>query len=590
MGRPLAPGPVAADRGTGPEARARPAARPDAQALARASRGWVLTVMTSRFEGPVVGFRAWRIHGRQLWPMRYSALRGWPTGDVQAVCESASMVSSRDHFAPAPAEICSCGLYAFYEIDALFEQLDDAQAWGAVLGWGRIELHQDGFRSEWQRPVAISAPTDMGKWIGAWLPEGAEAVLRRSCAHIASRYGVPLVEHEQLEAVACEHGVRLPVDLSPVVPLALMCHPRAWRDSREIDFSWRKLLAGVPHRASARAELASWAVDLAVTAVLTRHTENQHDHLRMLEIALIGLLAAVLSWAPKQGRMTREIALGSFRSCAAWYIGQALQHGPARWELHTPSTFTYGQVRAFTLDLVPPPSDVPAPAPRPQRPLTGNQVLRLMPQLAQSEPSAGYLTDCLWRRLHGQPTDACCPRSDRVPVELARELYRLGSRASAVIGRLLHDDQPDLRRQRTQLREIAADSNVAPFMQAHALERLAQGGSPEAVMGFLAHPLASADAAEDMLVNLGSEGVTAARELARGGSLTDAQLSACISALGNELTDAARKRLHQRPLVGEKFSDRLVALLSRERALLEPAEAEPAPTYRDASAGTQRHV
>lgn len=54
----------------------------------------------------------------------------------------------------APHNFCRCGLYA-YNFEHPLVEVSGSMAHGAVIGWGRIILHEHGWRAEFARPVAF---------------------------------------------------------------------------------------------------------------------------------------------------------------------------------------------------------------------------------------------------------------------------------------------------------------------------------------------------------------------------------------------------------------------------------------------------
>lgn len=72
---------------------------------------------------------------------------------------------------------------------------------GAVVAWGTLQVHRDGFRAEHAQVVALAAP------------DSAELV---ALAHAAAeRYGVPLVAYDELDRHAAAHGQPLPASIRP---------------------------------------------------------------------------------------------------------------------------------------------------------------------------------------------------------------------------------------------------------------------------------------------------------------------------------------------------------------------------------------
>jgi hypothetical protein len=74
---------------------------------------------------------------------------------------------------------------------------------GAVILWGRIEIHATGMRAEHARIVGLALPLSRGRKRGAVI-EAAECL------------GIPAVPHRQLTAVALAHGKPLQRSLRPV--------------------------------------------------------------------------------------------------------------------------------------------------------------------------------------------------------------------------------------------------------------------------------------------------------------------------------------------------------------------------------------
>src|SRR5262245_5105687 len=115
---------------------------------------------------------AGRIHGIRSWTLRWedgdaylgalSAGGRWGVGGVtEAKCTAAGRPRPGGH--AAPARSCSCGLHAVHPhvpgegwVRATF---DDEEVIGVVEAWGRTEVHVDGIRAQYARPVAICLGT-----------------------------------------------------------------------------------------------------------------------------------------------------------------------------------------------------------------------------------------------------------------------------------------------------------------------------------------------------------------------------------------------------------------------------------------------
>lgn len=184
-----------------------------------------LEVESRRPKGPVpvfsqcvVGYREWRLYAAtgQLCPASFGVVdmvRRWQPGVNEAVCGKGS-----SHKPPRPIGECTCGLHAYSEAQqrlgpggvvhpALSNPELPVYIFGAVVGWGDVEVHCDGWRAEKAQIVAI-ADTQ---------PHYSELVARR--------YKVPLVPLSLLQAEAERHGSPLPEDVVPEGGLA--GHP--WR-------------------------------------------------------------------------------------------------------------------------------------------------------------------------------------------------------------------------------------------------------------------------------------------------------------------------------------------------------------------------
>jgi hypothetical protein len=75
---------------------------------------------------------------------------------------------------------------------------------GLIAAWGQVEVHYDGFRAQYAKPVAIAIP--QGK---------RDAAIARA---VAAEYHLPTVPESELERVAGEFGSVVPEDLRPPKP------------------------------------------------------------------------------------------------------------------------------------------------------------------------------------------------------------------------------------------------------------------------------------------------------------------------------------------------------------------------------------
>ena len=134
------------------------------------------------FAGTIEGVRAWNLsedlelRGRGVGSSQVWAPDGSPT---EAVC------LDEDHAAPNAA--CGCGLYALHPQARISEWVDpflSSGVAGVVEAWGRIELHEVGFRAQFSRPKLLFEPA-------THLISGKELSTIHATAH---RYRVPVVQ------------------------------------------------------------------------------------------------------------------------------------------------------------------------------------------------------------------------------------------------------------------------------------------------------------------------------------------------------------------------------------------------------------
>jgi hypothetical protein len=141
----------------------------------------------------VIGFRQWRVVGDELWSVR--ADDRWRRGVHTAHCP--------EHGHIAPANGCTCGIYAWYAptprgASALTSDL----VGGAVALWGQVELHAHGMRAQHAMVVALALP--FSRW-----------AKRRRIRAVAADLEVAAVPARRLRAVALEHGDIIPRRMRP---------------------------------------------------------------------------------------------------------------------------------------------------------------------------------------------------------------------------------------------------------------------------------------------------------------------------------------------------------------------------------------
>ncbi len=146
-------------------------------------------------QGVFHGLRRWALHVDELG----SVLHGYggtawnPGGEAtQARCLAATPSWSSSSVAPgstshtAPDQDCRCGLYAHHPDvpqrigGGRFRWANDPiylpqGVLGVIEAWGRVELHQFGFRAQFARPIALAVHSAyVGSFHGTWLAALAE--------------------------------------------------------------------------------------------------------------------------------------------------------------------------------------------------------------------------------------------------------------------------------------------------------------------------------------------------------------------------------------------------------------------------------
>lgn len=164
---------------------------------------------------PIIGFRMWTAEngllrssgaGNALWDPDVTVAECEGFDKVRALIPPSLAhlldepeVSREPH--PAPKADCGCGLYAYHGPQAL----DGVAIFGAIAAWGRVEVHEVGFRAEKARIVAL-AIDDSCLY---------DKPRRELIERLAATYGAKAVPGYLLAEEARKHGIRCPKELLP---------------------------------------------------------------------------------------------------------------------------------------------------------------------------------------------------------------------------------------------------------------------------------------------------------------------------------------------------------------------------------------
>lgn len=144
------------------------------------------------FAGKILGVREWTTnrHCERLGPLVY-----YEPWRIETVTEArCGMVPSAGH--SAPEATCECGLYAYHPWSAeggsvaTTAECDEYRVAGVVEAWGKVELHGEGFRAQFARPVAFLKPAN--GWPGS----------QRALERLSRKSGAELIDPAQGGSIA----------------------------------------------------------------------------------------------------------------------------------------------------------------------------------------------------------------------------------------------------------------------------------------------------------------------------------------------------------------------------------------------------
>jgi hypothetical protein len=177
----------------------------------------------------IVGYRAWKVASRAigqevgLRPLGGGADHWRGAEEVRARC------GTMFHAAPDPSH--HCGWNAWHDPLRVERELRRGRVVGAIACRGRVEVHRDGFRAEWARPICLAYHDDAQLRMEELDIDGRRfeypavgcvglrgspwSIARPYIEQLASRLGLPAVPFGQLEAFAREHGSPVPAGMRP---------------------------------------------------------------------------------------------------------------------------------------------------------------------------------------------------------------------------------------------------------------------------------------------------------------------------------------------------------------------------------------
>ncbi len=154
---------------------------------------------------PIIGYRDWVQVGDEI--LSPLARTPWEAGPMQAECLPSCRGArglwrtASAHPGPAPDPGCACGIYGLFAPPRPRGRERLALVRGAVVLWGRIELHQRGMRAEFARIVTLALPSSR---------RHADAV-----AKVAELLDVEAVRAKDLPVAALAYGEQLEPTMIP---------------------------------------------------------------------------------------------------------------------------------------------------------------------------------------------------------------------------------------------------------------------------------------------------------------------------------------------------------------------------------------
>ncbi len=251
--------------------------------------------------GLMIGVRAWDLDLADGEGCRLRGYGGfeWRQGGRATVAECGPGGERRlpRHCLSPPGPDCSCGLYAFHPWSCQpdrthrkrgpFRESGEFRVTGVIQAWGRIELHEDGFRAEKARPIAIVLPQ-----------EPVDEEEQEAFAALARRYRVPTLRQTSEQRVR-----RFATRRSQITP-ATVGRLVSGDDLEQTGPEWNRLPDLVPvSRAPSRLQPASAALGsiLRASATVVNAVLSFAYFLVMAVIGLLMWATIIALWLPVVG-------------------------------------------------------------------------------------------------------------------------------------------------------------------------------------------------------------------------------------------------------------------------------------------------
>ncbi len=180
---------------------------------------------------PLLGWRIWSMGTNPvaLTGVVYTSVKWEKNKPTHAICMRAERSkyggkARNNEYIPCvhpPEYRCNDGMFAFYNCETMktsglpFTHTLLAVR-GTVQGWGKVILHEDGYRAEYAQPIALIDETD--ETISKWIPqafsfyepkipaEEAFKIRKQRVKLIASNYGIPVIPEDDIEEYSRQYG------------------------------------------------------------------------------------------------------------------------------------------------------------------------------------------------------------------------------------------------------------------------------------------------------------------------------------------------------------------------------------------------